>query len=147
MRKMWKVKVEKKWKHAGLNCIALLLTGEGGFCDHRCAYVGVPKSHIAYNMSYSDLNIEHAHGGLTYAKMGNGKDGFLKNLYWFGVDYAHSFDNLEDNTLEKVISDTNILAEEVGRMNGFDVLPYQVRDFIDTTTLAQFKAYKNRVKP
>lgn len=90
---------------SGLNC--KMLRGPGG---HWCGYVGVPKGHPAFGMSYDPIEYEtipepvefwrrhvtkrveyavrelEAHGGLTYAATEN--DG----LHWFGFDCAHSDD-------------------------------------------------------
>jgi hypothetical protein len=53
---------------------------------HLCAYIGIPLDHPLANKSYDDLPVE-AHGGLTFAKKG---DGFRpKELFWYGWDYGH----------------------------------------------------------
>lgn len=55
-----------------------------------CAYVGIPKDHPLAGFDYDDLMGVSAHGGLTYA--GNGIEGVPEGYYWYGWDYAHSWD-------------------------------------------------------
>jgi hypothetical protein len=60
---------------------------------HLCGYVGVPKNHPAYGVSYTHEIFEHidVHGGLTYGDEGDGE--FRpEGTYWFGFDCAHSGD-------------------------------------------------------
>lgn len=41
--------VEKDWIAHGLRCVMIIFRGRG----HRCGYVGVPKEHPLYEVSYS----------------------------------------------------------------------------------------------
>lgn len=106
----WQQEPDKKeWvdRESGLKC--LLKRGpHGGWCG----YVGVPKSHPGFGMSYNPVPYEdlsdaiiwwrkhvtmhtaykiediRVHGGLTYAGSLD-KD---KSLHWFGFDCAHAGD-------------------------------------------------------
>lgn len=72
-----KVLVQHKYKKY---CYKIITLG-----SHPCGYVMIPKSHILYDVGYSDVHI-NVHGGLTYA--GIESDG----NYWIGWDYAHAGD-------------------------------------------------------
>ena len=62
--------------------------------DHTgtlCGYVGIPRGHKLYGMSYQDAEKNfpfHIHGGLTYSGELDGEDG----LQYFGFDTAHGDD-------------------------------------------------------
>ena len=85
---------------------------------HYCAYVGVPEGHALAGLPYQDLfdsdTGEYAgnphmslpvHGGLTFAGPG-GDGGRPPNWYWYGWDYAHSFDSDRAWTAEEVTDDS-----------------------------------------
>ncbi len=110
-----KVVVEKDWEHCGLRCIALALHSVG----HRCGYVGVPKAHPLYGVSYSEHETSfEVHGGLTYSSDGEGgypteSDG----VWWFGFDCGHAGDAKDPNLMDDSTKDNicRIFSE------GFDV--------------------------
>jgi hypothetical protein len=56
-----------------------------------CGYVGVPRGHKPYGMTYQELGKQHTipvHGGLTYSGgWGEGDD-----YHYFGFDTAHASD-------------------------------------------------------
>jgi len=81
-------KIEREWKHAGLDC-AVTLNREAGF---RCGYVRVPPTHPAHGKHYDLVDVD-VHGGLTFADIepcahddGTG--------WWFGFDCGHLGDAL-----------------------------------------------------
>jgi len=56
-----------------------------------CGYVGIPRGHKLYGMSYQDAKKDfpfHIHGGLTYS----GELGEEGGLHYFGFDTAHADD-------------------------------------------------------
>lgn len=55
------------------------------------AYIGIPSEHPLAGFGYDDISFISAHGGLTFAKEGNG-DAWPKGYYWYGLDYAHAGD-------------------------------------------------------
>ena len=81
--------VESDFIHKELRCV-VVFTRMG----HRCGYVGVPKEHILYGKSYSDILEDlDVHGGITYSE-GNNNYPVITNdkLWWFGFDLAHYMD-------------------------------------------------------
>lgn len=42
--------VERKFEHAGYECVVLFLS-----MGHRCGYVGIPKKHPLYGKDYMDI--------------------------------------------------------------------------------------------
>lgn len=68
------------WFEEGLRVI--IMRGPASFCT----YIGIPESHPLAGFSYDDIPVS-AHGGLTFARKGNGK--WPKGFYWYGWDYAH----------------------------------------------------------
>jgi hypothetical protein len=71
----------KDWIEDGIRC--LLKRGPAAFCG----YVGIPKDHPLAGFGYDDLPL-NCHGGLTFAKLGEGKF-FPEGWYFYGWDYAH----------------------------------------------------------
>ena len=69
-----------------------------------CGYVGVPAGHKFYQMDYENVDIEHPHGGLTYAAVcvAEGgpehsichivEPGEPDDVWWLGFDCAHHMD-------------------------------------------------------
>lgn len=72
------------WEVGAYRCLVVR-----GPCS-LCAYIGVKPGHPLYQQDYSGLGID-CHGGLTYAAEG-GFDPWAAGYWWFGWDYAHSWD-------------------------------------------------------
>jgi len=120
---------EKEWEAHGLKCKVLFVRQ-----THRCGYVGVPKSHIAFDKDYDDLPID-VHGGLTYAD--REKDG----LCWFGFDCAHYMDkvmwpkelNLHNHkrehfwSLEEVTKETENMAKQLTQLTLRKIITHKMR--------------------
>ena len=118
---------EKEWKAHGFNCRVLFVRQ-----SHRCGYVGIPKGHIAYDKSDSDLPID-VHGGLTYSKIE--EDG----LNWFGFDCIHAGDksasslipsfNAKDHfwTLEEVVKETEDMAKQFAELTLGQIIAYKIQ--------------------
>ncbi len=120
-------KIEKEWKHAGLNCCVLFIRN-----SHRCGYVAVGKKNIAYQLSYEEVPVS-VHGGLTY---GGDKNDFavktkLKSDYvWFGFDCMHSGDKSFTSsdksghfwTFDEVVKETEDLAEQLKKITWKEVI-------------------------
>lgn len=150
-------KIEKLWKYAGLKC-AIIHHG-----SHRCGYVSVPKTHIAYGIYYDDVHV-NVHGGLTfsdYAKHNKYLKG--KDTYWFGFDCAHAGDQYRTPnllrtftegstgtghwwTLEEVVEETNKLAEQLVALQESQTLPFEVREWLKTHSLAKIKKVKKELE-
>lgn len=117
--------IEKRWRSHGFKCKVILVRQ-----SHRCGYVAVPKSHVAYGMDYNVLPIE-VHGGLTYGQ--EEKDG----NWWFGFDCAHLGDSWGSSeiqavatslkqghfwTLKEVIEETKKMAEQFSKLTLRDII-------------------------
>jgi hypothetical protein len=120
--------LEKEWVHCGLRCKVIFV-----YQSHRCGYVGLYKSHVAYGIKYDNINVD-VHGGLTFGN--NGKDNdFLddKETYWLGFDCGHGGDTPFKWTLDVTIVETNRLAEKLSQITSlYTVLDYEVRRFLYT---------------
>lgn len=55
---------------------------------HPCCYIGLPKGHKFYAMSYGEIPVD-CHGGLTFAGY---KDDLSLDDWLIGWDYAHYLD-------------------------------------------------------
>lgn len=79
-------------KDTGLPC--LIVRNNGGAL---CGYVGVDKSHPAFELDYDEVNVD-VHGGLTYADKCSShichevEEGEDDNIWWLGFDCSHSGD-------------------------------------------------------
>ena len=108
--------VESDFIHKGLRCV-VVFTSMG----HRCGYVGVPKEHILYGKSYSDI-IEDldVHGGITYSEGNNNYPVTADDkLWWLGFDLAHYMDGKDlDLALkyELLDEDTYFKLKEIENM-------------------------------
>ena len=73
---------------SGYKCRISRMEGSGALCG----YVGIPKEHRFWGVSYEESNVElseievDVHGGLTYSE--EGKDGY----WYFGFDTTHAND-------------------------------------------------------
>ena len=105
-RGVWDTEPDKaQWLDRGTGFPCLAVRGPGG---HFCGYVGVPKGHPLYAVSYMDEGVADVavHGGLTYSlgRMQHaGEDGSTgiycvtepgdpESIWWFGFDCAHCGD-------------------------------------------------------
>lgn len=88
----WKSEPHRiQFNFEGLDCLMVRNFALG----HWCGYVGVPKGHPAYGVSYNDEPVIHldSHHGLTYSDFCSppvchvtaGDD----DLWWLGFDCAH----------------------------------------------------------
>lgn len=83
------------WKAHGLDCLV-----NRNSLGAWCGYVGVPKGHPYYGLSYRDLYerlYPDVHGGLTYSDHCQGEICHLHDegeapVFWFGFDCANAFD-------------------------------------------------------
>lgn len=73
---------EARFEHEGYPCVVLFMP-----MGYRCGYVGVPKTHPAYQKGYFDFRID-CHGGVTYAEdhLYNQDDA---ETWWIGFDCNH----------------------------------------------------------
>lgn len=86
----------EEWRHLGLACLARR-NSMGGWCG----YVAIPEGHPLHgNIKRAEEEL-HAHGGITYAKVGcHGEichvpqPGESDNPMWVGFDCAHYDDVL-----------------------------------------------------
>ena len=69
-------------------------------------YVGVPPSHMCYEMGYDEVNVT-AHGGLTYASKG-------EEVMWFGFDTNHAGDFSPGVFLMLIGTDGNLPIDMLG---------------------------------
>jgi hypothetical protein len=117
-----------QWEHAGLPCIAHRNRG-GAWCG----YVGLAPGHPQHGKSYHEVNAD-VHGGLTYGEPCAGcvchvpKPGEPDDLFWFGFDCAHAWDQSPGMlayrlgndehywTLAEVQAETNAMAEQFAAM-------------------------------
>lgn len=76
----------QEFEYAGLKCLIL----RHPELKHLCGYVALPKGHPCYGKDYDDIGVE-VHGGLTFAREGDGKD-WAKGYWWLGFDCAHAWD-------------------------------------------------------
>lgn len=84
--------IEKEWRAHGLRCRVVMSLVDGTVKSHRCGYVGVTSESPLFEMGYndvSDLQIEDAHGGLTFADYMDEK----KDIWWVGFDCMHYGDS------------------------------------------------------
>jgi hypothetical protein len=83
-----------EWRHLELPCLMLRSAVTGAWCG----YVGVTNGHPLYGESYEDVDLS-AHGGLTFAEKCRGaichvpEPGESDDVFWFGFDCAHGFDD------------------------------------------------------
>jgi hypothetical protein len=96
--------------HAGFACFI-----QRNMSGAWCGYVGVPNTHPAYGVSYS--NYDHpvsnldVHGGLTYSAPCSGhlchvpEPGMPDDVWWFGFDTAHHMDIVPLRMLWEVFKD------------------------------------------
>lgn len=98
-----------KWEHAGLKCFIFA----GGF-GCLCGYVEVPRHNVAYAAHYTSKVLDDikVHGGITYSDTGRDNNG----EWWIGFDTMHYSDTPETWPIEKVIEETNKLAEQVANL-------------------------------
>jgi hypothetical protein len=92
-------KVEREWKHFGLQC-AVTQNREAGF---RCGYVRVPPGNSFFGKAYDALSHEltppgdvDVHGGLTFAELEPCTEHTDGQGWWFGFDCAHAGDRTND---------------------------------------------------
>lgn len=99
--------------------------------SHPVAYIMIPKKHLLYKISYSDIDL-HVHGGLTYSCMEDDKN------YWIGWDYAHSGDYLfykeQDNifdrpenhkwTIKEIEVECKIVINQILKLKKFKIVKY-----------------------
>jgi len=81
-----------EFEHGGLKCL-ILRHDELGYL---CGYVAVPKGHPCYGrhyncMPYDDIFPVGVHGGLTFAREGDG-DRWPEGYWWLGFDCGHAYD-------------------------------------------------------
>ena len=69
-------------------------------------YVGVPLSHVCYEMGYDEVNVA-IHGGLTYDEKADG-------LKWFGFDTNHAGDFSPGLFLMLIATDGNLPIDMLG---------------------------------
>src|SRR5258708_251769 len=84
-------KVEREWTHAGLQWAVV----QAQEFSHRCGYVRVPPTHLAFGKNYDDLDVS-VHGGLTYGNLEPCAEHEDGQGYWFGFDCAHYDDAMYD---------------------------------------------------
>lgn len=104
-----------EWRHAGFPC--LIARGPIG---PLCGYVGLPPGHPMHGKGYDDVHrsdgqqLEHGHGGLTYAaecQPPPGKichvprEGEPEDVWWVGFDCAHFGDYTDMRGMFGGISD------------------------------------------
>lgn len=121
-----KGKVSTEFEAYGLKCrvvlikyyinekVKLMLSRNRVETEWYCGYVGIPKSHILYHISYEkygepDIELQ-VHGGITYTCLE--KDG----LYWIGFDCAHYGDNIIRWDFEAVKKETKKLAGQISHI-------------------------------
>ena len=56
-----------------------------------CVYLGVPLDHPLAGFDYDNIPLS-VHGGLTFAREGEGGKYRPKGWYWYGWDYGHCDD-------------------------------------------------------
>lgn len=87
---------KRQWLDPATGLPCLIVRGPVGAL---CGYVGVPRSHPAYEKDYDDVDVD-VHGGLTFAsKCSHGSeergvchkvdDGDDDDVWWLGFDCAH----------------------------------------------------------
>ena len=123
--------VEKDWiSTSGLRCVVL----RGGYKNHRCGYVAVPYGHPLYGVDYmagcealgpseytwrdsqfaSPEEKLDVHGGVTYSDGGDGYPVDLADVWWFGFDCMHAWDECDGGRpLPYVIDECESLARQL----------------------------------
>ena len=80
-------------------------------------YVGIPKGHILYKMSYDTIQTKYninVHGGLTYSyeHVAGLDEKIFKDIWWIGFDTSHFMDEqvllyiYKSNDINKMFSKT-----------------------------------------
>ena len=115
-----------QWIAHGLDC--LIVRGPSGAL---CGYVGVPPTHPAFEKDYNDVEVEHAHGGLTFAAKGEPDANEEQDIchrhdvaanavvWWLGFDCAHSGDlspQYQRRYYENIYRDFSYVKEHVENM-------------------------------
>jgi hypothetical protein len=125
MKEELKSITEKEWEHAGFKCKVVFVRQ-----SHRCGYVTIPKSNIAFGKGYDELPID-VHGGLTFDDI----DSTTPNEQTFGFDCAHLGDktlsySFEENghfwTLEETVAETNRMAEQFAKLTLKDLVMHKL---------------------
>lgn len=94
-------KVEKEVDYKGYKCVVV-----GSSMGHRCGYIGLKNTDLAYEKDYDDLYCIDVHGGLTYSN--NDSSYPIKNnenLWWIGFDCAHSGDGRDIELIKELNKD------------------------------------------
>gem|GEM_PF-1850641 len=104
---------------------------------HLCGFVGVPKEHKFYGVSYEAIRGIDVHGGLSFSGEIEGEG----NYWWFGFNCAHEEDYCPCQPIQfagqvyrdfnYVLNETRKLAEQIIEEK-FEVLDEKtLRDFIN----------------
>lgn len=103
----WQVEPDKMyWVDIPTDLDCLILRHQD--LGHLCGYVGIPRTHPYWQMSYDEAELAdiHVHGGLTYAAACSADShsemevchvalpGREKALWWLGFDAAHGRDTI-----------------------------------------------------
>jgi hypothetical protein len=117
-------KLEREWKHAGLQCAVVQIDPHG----YRCGYVRIPPGHPTRGKNYEYLDV-NVHGGLSFGVLESCEHADGRG-YWVGFDCAHLFDAMEDPiysstiypwrhywTQSEVEFETERLAEQLAAMS------------------------------
>lgn len=129
---------------------------------HPCAYIGFPEGHVFYfsedksilksglskssqklNTTYDLFQDVYVHGGFTYSRLGDNKDGLLfsNKFFWIGWDYAHSGDYVGYMEKFKDLNEVNArkwTLDEI-REHAFDAIEQLKQLMNDNNYLIDFR--------
>lgn len=122
--------LEKIFTYNGYVCLIMFQV-----YGYRTAYVGIPKGHTMYNMTFNRINdVINCHGGITY----KGSDIFQlepphDKMTWVGWDYGHELDLADEVSAKKYYGDGLGLVHSYNEMKKITLFPR-----IDTIVTRKF---------
>jgi len=139
------VEITKAWVYKGRHCIILWVGSH--YCGYGETKLKCGYSHTATGLEYDGTSPEScvtAHGGLTFSGPLDITP-FDKDIYYFGMDYAHAGDYMEYDcvslregkkwTIEEVEKDVEAMIDSI--------IEYEQK-YVKIREL--FEEYKNKIK-
>ncbi|MCM1500769.1 MAG: hypothetical protein NC124_20110, partial [Clostridium sp.] len=85
---------------------------------HRCGYVSVNENSPLWCKDYSYFDV---HGGITYSGGGkNSKYPVESDLYWFGFDCGHYYDQIDCEKLREYFPDGKFTESRISEAINFE---------------------------